>query len=301
MSAKGFRRTHRVAPELQNADPPSLQRQHAPRTAPYYSLSAWRSALDDLFSCDCAANQRAVPRIASWRFRARTLGFATEFAFRFARLQALESRQHTMDDEELAALYCMALLRLVNGLVEEVANTNQKEKVSVFQALRVLQLPRSFGVFRHDATHGALPSLSEVRTAAQQAMEWLRASYWKPLRAQAISLETKESQSTATSSVATCPREVWWDWHTSVQANDAVKDVCISNGVPSPTLSLEQLEAALQRASAPAPASRWVLADEFEAVPIGWLPPSAAMDLFGIKPTSDCCQPDDTLDRVHRI
>lgn len=50
------------------------------------------------------------------RFRARTLGFATEFAVWYARLQALQGGATPMADEELAALYSMALLRLVNGL-----------------------------------------------------------------------------------------------------------------------------------------------------------------------------------------
>eukprot|EP00667_Euglena_gracilis_P018977 EG_transcript_20243 len=290
-ATKDFRPvSQKTSADLHSAEPPSLRRQAAPRTAPYYSLPAWRSALDDLFSEDSDANRRAVARVAAWRFRARTLGFATEFAVWYARLQALQGGATPMADEELAALYSMALLRLVNGLVEEVATANRTETVSVFRALQVLRLPRSFGVFRHDATHGALPGLAEVRAAARQAMAWLRTAYWQPLRAQAVELEVQERQSPTDSSgaVAACPREVWWEWHMSAQANDSAKETLPAVPTPSPVLSLEELEAALEKQSAPATPSRsrWELADDFEAVPIGWLPPEAAADLFGITPVT---------------
>ncbi len=44
--------------------------------------------------------------------------------------------------EERGALYAITVLRLVNGLVEEVANANRQTKVGVLPGLEALGLPR---------------------------------------------------------------------------------------------------------------------------------------------------------------
>lgn len=40
-------------------------------------------------------------------------------------------------------------------------------------------LPALFVDLRHEATHGGMPSLTNLRSAAQRAMQWLWDDYWK--------------------------------------------------------------------------------------------------------------------------
>ena len=42
-------------------------------------------------------------------------------------------------------------------------------------------LPAVFVDLRHEATHGDMPSLSNLRNAAQRALQWLWDDYWKTL------------------------------------------------------------------------------------------------------------------------
>lgn len=42
-------------------------------------------------------------------------------------------------------------------------------------------LPAVFVDIRHEATHGDMPSLANLRSAAQRAMQWLWDDYWKRL------------------------------------------------------------------------------------------------------------------------
>ena len=44
-----------------------------------------------------------------------------------------------------------------------------------------LGLPALFVDLRHEATHGDMPSLSNLRSAAKRALEWLWEDYWKGL------------------------------------------------------------------------------------------------------------------------
>lgn len=44
-------------------------------------------------------------------------------------------------------------------------------------------LPALFVDLRHEATHGDMPSLTNLRSAAQRALQWLWDDYWKGLGA----------------------------------------------------------------------------------------------------------------------
>ena len=70
----------------------------------------------------------------------------------------------------------MALVRLVNG----VSGALQKGVYakSVASLAESVGLPRALVDLRHEATHNALPTMSALGIAADQALSWLRENYW---------------------------------------------------------------------------------------------------------------------------
>lgn len=70
--------------------------------------------------------------------------------------------------------------RLVNG----IADSQQRGRVaaSVAALSSAAGLPPLLVDIRHDATHGELPSLAQLRAGGRLAGEWLRACYWCAFR-----------------------------------------------------------------------------------------------------------------------
>ena len=79
--------------------------------------------------------------------------------------------------------YAMSLTRLVNGVVENEQRGQYAQAVSTI-AERV-GLPRELVDLRHEATHGDLPSLTRLKSAASVALNWLH-NHW---RVQAVHLQ----------------------------------------------------------------------------------------------------------------
>lgn len=65
-------------------------------------------------------------------------------------------------------------------LVNCVADSQQKGKnaVSVAMLAASAGLPRTLVDIRHEATHHELPSLPLLRLGVQQALGWLKDTYW---------------------------------------------------------------------------------------------------------------------------
>ncbi|XP_028098518.1 ribosomal biogenesis protein LAS1L-like [Camellia sinensis] len=63
----------------------------------------------------------------------------------------------------LTMLYCMAIVRLVNGVVEK---TRKKTEVSIAKAADAINIPRMLIDIRHEGSHPDLPSLRLVRLAS---------------------------------------------------------------------------------------------------------------------------------------
>ena len=76
--------------------------------------------------------------------------------------------------------YSLALVRFVNG----VADSAQKSKVALSVASLASQagIPKLLVDLRHESTHNELPSLSVLRIAAKQALQWLEGKYWEAQR-----------------------------------------------------------------------------------------------------------------------
>ncbi|KAL9404807.1 hypothetical protein Peur_001779 [Populus x canadensis] len=77
----------------------------------------------------------------------------------------------------LAMLYCMAILRLVNCVVEK---TRKKTEVSIAEAAGAIGIPRTLIDIRHEGSHRDLPALALVQDSAVKAIDWLKSYYWEP-------------------------------------------------------------------------------------------------------------------------
>lgn len=73
--------------------------------------------------------------------------------------------------------YSMAIVRLVNGVVEKEQRGQYAQAVSGI-AERI-GLPRTLVDLRHEATHGDLPSLARLHSAALMALKWLHVRFWR--------------------------------------------------------------------------------------------------------------------------
>ena len=67
----------------------------------------------------------------------------------------------------------------MTGLLD--SQQESKYKVSMYTQAQKIGLPALFVDLRHEATHGDMPSLTNLRGAAHRALRWLWDDYWKGL------------------------------------------------------------------------------------------------------------------------
>lgn len=76
-------------------------------------------------------------------------------------------------------MQCDAYSRFVTGLLD--AEQDSKYKVSMYTKATQIGLPAVFVDIRHEAAHGEMPSLFNLRQAGKQALKWLWEDYWRGL------------------------------------------------------------------------------------------------------------------------
>ena len=74
----------------------------------------------------------------------------------------------------------------VTGLLD--SHQESKYKVSMYTQAQKIGLPALFVDLRHEATHGDMPNLTNLRSAAERALTWLWEDYWKGLEEQEAAL-----------------------------------------------------------------------------------------------------------------
>ena len=70
----------------------------------------------------------------------------------------------------------LCVCRFVNGLVDPLQQFAFARSIGSLASS--INLPQNFVSLRHAATHEDLPSLMSLRSAAIQALSWLRERYW---------------------------------------------------------------------------------------------------------------------------
>ncbi|XP_071736237.1 uncharacterized protein [Rutidosis leptorrhynchoides] len=159
------------------------------KLVPWISWDDWCFVRDSLFSS--ASPHLALQRISAWRSRG-CLPVVIEVTASIVEIQqkdpfySRDSQTTTTDiirassnddDDMLTMLYCMTIMRLVNGIVEK---TRKKNEVSIGEAADAIGIPRMLIDIRHECSHRDLPSLRLVRLASTKALDWLKANYWEP-------------------------------------------------------------------------------------------------------------------------
>jgi ribosomal biogenesis protein LAS1 len=77
-------------------------------------------------------------------------------------------------------VFSLALVRFVTGICDAMQDT-RNGKQSMLQIAVALQLPVELVEARHAISHKELPSLAQLRLAAQLGMKWLWSWYWTKL------------------------------------------------------------------------------------------------------------------------
>nr|XP_048324321.1 pre-rRNA-processing protein las1 isoform X2 [Ziziphus jujuba var. spinosa] len=164
------------------------------KLVPWLRWDEWLFVYHSLFSDSVDTVASALRKISAWRSRG-CVPVTVEVTASIVEIQqkdpyfrkdqsndALGSRANQFSDGELseemlAMLYCMAIMRLVNGVVEK---TRKKTEVSIAVAAAKIGIPRMLIDVRHEGSHRELPALQVVRSASVKALDWLKVYYWEP-------------------------------------------------------------------------------------------------------------------------
>ncbi|KAG6570427.1 Ribosomal biogenesis protein LAS1L, partial [Cucurbita argyrosperma subsp. sororia] len=165
------------------------------KLVPWSTWSEWLFVSHSLFSDSVDSVAAALSRISTWRSRG-CLPVVVEVTASIIEIQQKDPyflknqsvdasvrgteeqlNNVSLSEEALAMLYCMAIMRLVNGVVEK---TRKKTEVSIAVAADAIGLPRMLIDIRHEGSHRELPSLQVVRCASTKALCWLKSYYWGP-------------------------------------------------------------------------------------------------------------------------
>lgn len=87
-----------------------------------------------------------------------------------------------VDESEMQVLrlaMTMALVRFVNEMVDPLQKGTYAQPIT--KLAEQIGLPRNLVDLRHEGTHDELPSVGVLELAIEQAMAWLRQTYWEPL------------------------------------------------------------------------------------------------------------------------
>ncbi|XP_055823518.1 uncharacterized protein LOC129892020 [Solanum dulcamara] len=153
------------------------------KLVPWISWDEWNSIRDSLFSSFPPSVAFALQRISTWRSRG-CIPVAVDVTASIVEIQQKDpffrkdlGGNALQSEEMLSMLYCMAIMRLVNGVVEK---TRKKAEISIAEAANAIGIPRMLIDVRHEGSHRDLPSLQLVRLASTKALDWLKSYYWEP-------------------------------------------------------------------------------------------------------------------------
>ncbi|KAG8375254.1 hypothetical protein BUALT_Bualt10G0081200 [Buddleja alternifolia] len=160
------------------------EKSHSLKVVPWISWDEWKFVKDSLFcSSPHSVVASALRRISTWRSRG-CVPVAIEVTASIVEIQQKDpffrndlNESASQSEEMLAMLYCMAIMRLVNGVVEK---TRKKNEISIGEAADAIGIPRMLIDIRHEGSHRDLPSLQLVRLASAKALDWLISYYWEP-------------------------------------------------------------------------------------------------------------------------
>ncbi|EYU37440.1 hypothetical protein MIMGU_mgv11b003028mg [Erythranthe guttata] len=159
------------------------EKSHSLRYVPWMNWDEWKFVKDSLFSASSSSVASALRIISTWQIRGG-IHVAIEVTASLVEIQQRDpffrndlDERACLSEEMLAMLYTMAIIRLVNGVLEK---TRKKNEVSIGEAADAIGIPRMLIDIRHEGSHRDPPSLIVVRLASQKAIDWLISYYWEP-------------------------------------------------------------------------------------------------------------------------
>lgn len=153
------------------------------RLVPWMSWEEWNFVHEALFSTSPESVSKALNRIIAWQSRG-CLPVSVEIT---ATIKDIHQRdpffmdevleEHVLSEVVLRMAYSMAIVRLLNGVVDQL---HKKRGQSINDSANSIGLPRLLVDIRHEASHNQLPTLPLLRLASKQALDWLKSHYWEP-------------------------------------------------------------------------------------------------------------------------
>ncbi|XP_022736513.1 uncharacterized protein LOC111289606 isoform X2 [Durio zibethinus] len=154
------------------------------KLVPWINWAEWESVRKSLFSSSPHKISSALSRISTWRSRG-CLPVVIDVTASIIEIQLTDPFFRSKDDlhseQILAMLYCMAILRLVNCVIEK---TRKRTGISIADAADAIGIPRRLIDVRHEGSHRDLPALAIVRDSSVVALNWLKSYYWEPQKKQ---------------------------------------------------------------------------------------------------------------------
>eukprot|EP00927_Polykrikos_kofoidii_P018193 TRINITY_DN18387_c0_g1_i2.p1 TRINITY_DN18387_c0_g1~~TRINITY_DN18387_c0_g1_i2.p1 ORF type:complete len:663 (+),score=130.71 TRINITY_DN18387_c0_g1_i2:112-1989(+) len=152
------------------------------RVATWASWAEWNAVYEQLASPSPAQRAVGVRRVQTWRTRGR-LPIAIDLTGSFVEIMLNDPALNPTTtaprgEHELQLMYSMAVVRLVNGVVDLAQKGASARSIAVLA--KELDWPKWFVDLRHEATHQKLPSLTLLRLAAQEAVWLLLERFWRP-------------------------------------------------------------------------------------------------------------------------
>ncbi|MBA0609741.1 hypothetical protein Godav_021753 [Gossypium davidsonii] len=160
---------------------------NAYKLVPWLNWAEWDSVRKSLFSSSPPKISSALSRISTWRSRG-CLPVVIDVTASIVEIQQSDpffrgdkSKDDSHSEQLLAMLYCMAILRIVNCVIEK---TRKRTGISIADAADAIGIPRRLIDVRHEGSHRDLPSLTIARDSSVVALNWLKSYYWEPQKKQ---------------------------------------------------------------------------------------------------------------------
>ncbi|KDR85290.1 hypothetical protein GALMADRAFT_234064 [Galerina marginata CBS 339.88] len=150
-----------------------------PKRVPWSSLVELEQICASIYAeeNDIDSKISAINRISAWK-AITPLPHALDSALALLVAVVHDKKQISVTTLQLRHSYAMAVLRLVNGLVDPLqVGTYARSITSIAQQLGI---PNWLVELRHASTHEDLPSLDLLREAARQSLSWLLYNYFLP-------------------------------------------------------------------------------------------------------------------------
>ncbi|CAD6570096.1 MAG: rRNA-processing protein las1 [Alectoria sarmentosa] len=123
--------------------------------------------------------RKACEQVSAWKLRGN-LPHAVESTWLLTEAVLIDEKPaEQMPIFAIKASHITAISRFVTGLLD--SQQESKYKISMYTQAQKIGLPAVFVDLRHEATHGDMPNLTNLRSAAERALGWLWDDYWKGL------------------------------------------------------------------------------------------------------------------------